>query len=67
MKKLLLALLGSVAIVSGAQAADVAENVFTPVSVYDWSGAYVGVFAAGVWGKSHAFGFGVDFRTGLGE
>ena len=51
MKKLALVLLSSVAIVSAAKAADVAEEI-PAASMYDWSGVYVGLIGGVTAGDS---------------
>jgi len=70
MKKLLLASVGLLALgVASASAADVerrqvvtkAAPLYTPVSVYNWTGFYVGINGGGGWGRSD---FGPSLPTG---
>ena len=56
MKKLLLGIVGAIALAAPASAADLAARPYTKApamiaAVYDWSGFYIG--ANGGWGTSH--------------
>ena len=73
MKQLLLAGTFLAATLCGAQAADIrpappVPSVMTPVSVYDWSGFYLGINAGGLWnGESGGLigaTAGFNFQTG---
>jgi len=70
MKKLLLAGVGLLALgVASASAADIQRRqvvtksapLYTPVSVYNWTGFYVGINGGGGWGRSD---FGPTLPTG---
>jgi outer membrane immunogenic protein len=70
MKKFLLGLIGAIAAVAPAAAADLPARAYTKAPAYidpasNWTGFYVGLNAGGAWGRSDATTTTVFSPTGF--